>query len=84
MLLNLGAKGWSEGLTLEDYNSHSERNDETVKEMLKVVSSCTYSPVVSITYLPIRVRFRVLTMRALYLAGETLQNVGRRRGQNDT
>ena len=34
MLLNLHKKSWVDGLTLEDYNSHCETNEKTVKEML--------------------------------------------------
>lgn len=34
MLLNLHKKSWVDGLMLDDYNSHCETNEQTVKEML--------------------------------------------------
>lgn len=34
MLLNLHKKSWVDGLTLDNYQSHCDTNEKTVKEML--------------------------------------------------
>ena len=34
MLLNLHKKSWVDGLTLDNYHTHCETNEKTVKEML--------------------------------------------------
>lgn len=39
MLLNLHKEAWESGLTLEDYCKHSESNERTVAEMLKLAKS---------------------------------------------
>ena len=39
MLLNLHKKSWMEGLTLQNYNEHSNLNEDTVKDILTLAKS---------------------------------------------
>ena len=39
MLLNLHKKSWVDGLSLQDYNTHCNNNEKTVKEMLDLAKN---------------------------------------------
>ena len=39
MLLNLNKKSWIDGITLENYKTHGDNNEEIVKEMANLAKN---------------------------------------------
>eukprot|EP00043_Microstomoeca_roanoka_P027423 m.14498 g.14498 ORF g.14498 m.14498 type:complete len:309 (-) comp7628_c0_seq1:137-1063(-) len=58
MLLNLHKQSWEYGLTLEDFDKHSEGNDKTVKEMLDLAKQYNKSVEEEMTLKPAQLAIR--------------------------